>query len=234
MRRNCYMSDMRVLVIEDDPEVARHLCQGLEAAGHVIDHVADGTTGLHYAASQTYDVLIVDRMLPGRDGLDLIRVLRATGTKARILVLSALGEVPQRVAGLEAGADDYLTKPFAFSELQARVEALARRSEPDAVVPTLKVADLELDRLAHTATRAGQPLRLQPREFRLLECLMRHRGRVLTRTMLLEQVWDYHFDPQTNVVDVHIARLRAKVDRGFEPTLIHTVRGSGYKLDLEP
>jgi two-component system OmpR family response regulator len=182
------------------------------------------------AADGIYDVLVVDRMLPKRDGLSLIEELRARGDHTPALILSALGQVDDRVAGLRAGGDDYLAKPYAFSELLARVEALARRRKPEAADTVYKVGDLELDRLGHTVSRAGQPIPLQPREFRLLEYLMKHAGQVVTRTMLLENVWDYHFDPQTNVIDVHVSRLRAKIDRGFPEQRLHTVRGAGYMI----
>jgi two-component system OmpR family response regulator len=221
---------MRILLIEDDREAAAYLAKALREAGHVPDHAADGDTGAAMAADGGYDVLVVDRMLPKRDGLSLIEELRDRGDHTPALILSALGQVDDRVAGLHAGGDDYLPKPFAFSELLARVEALARRRKPDAAETIFRVGDLELDRLGHTVTRAGQPVPLQPREFRLLEYLMKHAGQVVTRTMLLENVWDYHFDPQTNVIDVHISRLRAKIDRGFGDPRLHTVRGAGYMI----
>jgi two-component system OmpR family response regulator len=222
---------MRVLVIEDDPELARYLGKGLHEAGHTSDHAADGKDGLLMAASEPYDAIIVDRMLPGLDGLSIIRTLRASDNHTPALVLSALGEVDDRVEGLTAGADDYLVKPFSFSELTARLDALTRRAQPEAAPPTkLVLADLEMDLLKRTVQRGGQTLDLKPTEFRLLEYLLRHRNRVVTRTMLLEGVWDYHFDPQTNVIDVHISRLRAKLDRGFDRPLLHTVRGAGYRL----
>lgn len=221
---------MKLLVIEDDREAAAYLVRGLTESGHVVDHAADGNDGLHLALEGYYDALVVDRMLPGRDGLTIIRALRATGIATPVLVLSALGEVDDRVEGLTAGGDDYLVKPYAFSELLARLQALVRRTQPEQQQTLLKVADLELDLLKRKATRAGQAIPLQPREFRLLEYLMRHTGQVVTRTMLLEHVWDYHFDPQTNVIDVHISRLRAKLDKGFEQPLLHTVRGAGYSL----
>ncbi len=222
---------MKLLVIEDDREAANYLCRGLMECGHEVDHAEDGEIGLQRARASQYEVLIVDRMLPKLDGLTVISLLRENAIDTPVLVLSALGEVDDRVAGLRAGGDDYLVKPYAFNELLARLDALQRRASQ---VPQtlLKVADLELDRLKHRVTRAGKSLHLQPREFRLLEYLMRHAGQVVTRTMLLEQVWNYHFDPQTNVVDVHISRLRGKIDRGFEPTLLHTVRGMGYSLRL--
>ncbi|MEJ2644496.1 MAG: response regulator transcription factor [Gammaproteobacteria bacterium] len=219
---------MRILVIEDDREAATYLLKGLTESGHVVDHAADGNDGLHMALSGHYDVLIVDRMLPARDGLSIIAALRAAGDHTPALVLSALGDVDDRVDGLNAGGDDYLTKPYAFSELLARLEALARRARPEQAETRLQVADLQLDIMTRRVTRGGSPIRLQPREFRLLEYLMRHAGQVVTRTMLLEHVWDYHFDPQTNVIDVHISRLRAKIDKDFPTPLLHTVRGAGY------
>lgn len=226
---------MRILLIEDDREAAAYLAKGLGESGHVVDHAADGEDGLHLALTGQYDVLVVDRMLPGRDGLAVVRMLRADGRDTPVLVLSALGEVDDRVQGLRAGGDDYLVKPYAFSELLARVDALGRRLRPAAEAPTvLQVADLELDLISHRVTRAGRPIRLQPRELRMLEYLMRQAGRVVTRTMLLEQVWDFHFNPQTNVIDTQISRLRAKIDRGFDRPLLHTVRGAGYKLDDHP
>jgi two-component system OmpR family response regulator len=221
---------MRILLIEDDREAAAYLTKALREAGHVPDHAADGDSGAAMAADGIYDVLVVDRMLPKRDGLSLIEELRARGDHTPALILSALGQVDDRVAGLRAGGDDYLAKPYAFSELLARVEALARRRKPEAADTVYKVGDLELDRLGHTVSRAGQPIPLQPREFRLLEYLMKHAGQVVTRTMLLENVWDYHFDPQTNVIDVHVSRLRAKIDRGFPEQRLHTVRGAGYMI----
>ncbi len=219
---------MRLLVVEDDRDAADYLRKAFREAGHVVDHAADGEEGLVLALDGGYDVLIVDRMLPRRDGLSLVAELRGRGDKTPTLILSALGQVDDRVTGLRAGGDDYLPKPYAFSELLARVEALARRGGPQAADTVYRVADLELDRLAHRVTRGGQEIVLQPREFRLLEYLMRHAGQVVTRTMLLENVWDYHFDPQTNVIDVHVSRLRSKIDKGFEPPLLHTVRGAGY------
>jgi two-component system OmpR family response regulator len=221
---------MRVLVIEDDPGVAGFVVGGLREAGHVVDHAADGRDGLHQATDGSYDVMVVDRMLPGIDGLEILRQLRAAGNDTPALVLSALGEVDDKVRGLRAGADDYLGKPFAFAELMARLEAITRRPARDGEVTELRVADLEMNLLSREVRRAGQDIDLQPREFRLLEYLVRNRDQVVTRTMLLENVWDYHFDPQTNVIDVHISRLRRKVDKGFAVPLIHTVRGAGYKL----
>ena len=194
------------------------------------DIAGDGETGYTLAEQGTYDALVVDRMLPRRDGLSVVAALRAQGNDTPALILSALGQVDDRVTGLRAGGDDYLTKPYAFSELLARIEVLQRRSSPKEAETVYRVGDLELDRLSHTAKRAGQVIILQPREFRLLEYLMRHSGQVVTRTMLLEHVWDYHFDPQTNVIDVHVSRLRGKIEKGFETPLLHTVRGAGYML----
>ncbi len=226
---------MRLLIIEDDVEAAHYLRHGLTESGHVVDCAHDGETGLQLALQNDYDVLVVDRMLPRRDGLSLIRMLRADGRTTPVLVLSALGQVDQRVEGLRAGGDDYLVKPYAFVELLARVDALARRAHPQesATPGMLKVADLELDLERRRVSRAGQLIRLQPRELRLLEYLMRRAGRIVTRTMLLEQVWDLHFDPQTNVVDSQISRLRAKIDRDFDVPLLHTLRGIGYRLGDE-
>ncbi|MCG8563190.1 MAG: response regulator transcription factor [Hyphomicrobiales bacterium] len=221
---------MRILLIEDEPETAAFLQKALKESGHVAEHAGDGETGLSFARTQSYDVLIVDRMLPKRDGLSVIETLREDEIRTPVLILSALGEVDDRVKGLRAGGDDYLTKPFAISELLARIEALARRSAPEEAVTKYVVADLVLDRLSHTVTRSGEPITLQPREYRLLEYLMKHAGQVVTRTMLLENVWDYHFDPQTNVIDVHISRLRSKIDKNFDPALLQTVRGAGYTI----
>jgi two-component system, OmpR family, response regulator len=219
---------MRILIIEDDRDAAQYLAKGLRESGHSAEVAEDGRDGLLRSAVEPFDVLIVDRMLPNLDGLSLVQHLRKTGHATPVLFLPAPGEVDDRVKGLRAGGDDYLAKPYAFSELLARVENLGRRRNSRAAATRLKVADLELDLLSRKATRAGQAIDLQPREFQLLETLMRHAGQVMTRTMLLEQVWNYHFDPQTNVIDVHISRLRQKIDRGFEPPLIHTVRGAGY------
>jgi two-component system, OmpR family, response regulator len=221
---------MHILLIEDDSEAAGYLLKGLNESGHSVDHAANGEDGLHMALTGNYDVLIVDRMLPGRDGLTVIRMLRADCNDTPALVLSALGEVDDRVTGLQAGGDDYLVKPYAFSELLARLAALTRRNHAPERETHLQAADLVMDLNAHRVTRAGRLIRLQSREYRLLEYLLRHREQVVTRTMLLEQVWDYHFDPQTNVVDVHISRLRTKIDRDFDTPLLHTIRGVGYKL----
>ncbi len=222
---------MRLLVIEDDQQAAAYLVKGLNESGHLADHAADGDTGLEMALSANYDALIVDRMLPKRDGLAVIAALRTADASTPVLILSALGEVDDRVQGLAAGGDDYLVKPYAFVELLARLEALVRRAQPELPATLLRVGDLELDRMRRKVQRAGRPIALQPREYRLLEYLMRHPGQVVTRTMLLENVWDYHFDPQTNVIDVHISRLRRKIDRGFSTPLLHTVRGAGYCLN---
>jgi two-component system OmpR family response regulator len=221
---------MKILVIEDDREAAAYLIRALQEAGHTADVAGDGETGFVLADAGDYDVLVVDRMLPRRDGLSVIAALRSRGNTTPVLILSALGEVDDRVTGLRAGGDDYLTKPYAFSELLARVEVLNRRAGARDAETMYRVGDLELDRLSHTVRRAGKDITLQPREFRLLEFLMRYAGQVVTRTMLLENVWDYHFDPQTNVIDVHISRLRGKIERGFEAPVLHTVRGAGYML----
>jgi len=221
---------MRVLVVEDDAKAAGYLANALKESGHNPELAADGQIGFDLAREGLYDVLIVDRMLPHRDGLSLIEGLRQEGIRTPVLILSALGAVDDRVKGLRAGGDDYLTKPYAFSELLARVEALARRSAPEKASTRLVVGDLVLDRLAHQVTRAGEIILLQPREYRLLEYLIMNAGQVVTRTMLLEHVWDYHFDPQTNVIDVHISRLRAKIDKNFDRPLLHTVRGAGYMI----
>jgi two-component system OmpR family response regulator len=223
---------MKILLIEDDSSVADFIVRGFREAGHNIDHADDGKDGLFLATTESYDVMIVDRMLPGVDGLSIIRTLRASEETTPILILSALGQVDDRVKGLQAGGDDYLVKPFAFSELEARIEALMRRSQGAQSAETkLSVGDLKMDLLAREVRRGSELITLQPRDFQLLEYLMRHAGQVVTRTMLLESVWDYHFDPQTNVIDVHISRLRAKIDKGFPQSLIHTVRGAGYKID---
>jgi len=221
---------MRVLVIEDEAETAAYLEKALKESGHLVEHAADGEAGLALAEGNAYDVMIVDRMLPKLDGLAVIETLREHDNRTPALILSALGKVDDRVKGLRAGGDDYLSKPYAFSELLARIEALARRSVPEEAETRYVVGDLVLDRLSHKVTRAGQSIPLQPREYRLLEYLMKHAGQVVTRTMLLESVWDYHFDPQTNVIDVHISRLRAKIDKNFEKPLLHTIRGAGYTI----
>ncbi len=222
--------DMRILVIEDDAEAAAYLTKGLRESGYLVEHAADGMDGLYMATSEDFDLLVVDRMLPKLDGLAVIETLRKSDRSMPILILSALGEVDDRVRGLRAGGDDYLTKPYAFAELLARIEALLRRGEGTPAETKLSLADLEMDLLARTARRGNRDIALQPREYRLLEYLLRHSGQVVTRTMLLENVWDYHFDPQTNVIDVHISRLRQKLDGNGDAPLIHTVRGAGYCL----
>ena len=221
---------MRILVVEDDPEASRYIARGLTEAGHLVETAADGEDGLARVREERFDVVVVDRMLPRLDGLALVERLRAAADATPVLFLSALGEVDDRVAGLHAGGDDYLVKPFAFAELLARIEVLARRRPGDEARPRLAVGDLALDIRTRRVTRAGRAINLQPREFRLLEYLMRHAERVVTRTMLLENVWDYHFDPQTNVIDVQISRLRSKIDKGFAAPLLHTVRGAGYVI----
>ena len=221
---------MRILVVEDEAEVAAYLSKGLKEHGYVVDEAHDGKDGLFLALSEPFDAMIIDRMLPNVDGLSIVRSVRQAGMTTPVLILSALGQVDDRVEGLREGGDDYLVKPFAFSELIARLEALHRRKAPRESQTRLVVGDLEMDLLARTVRRSGQDIDLKPREFALLEYLMRHAGQVVTRTMLLEHVWDYHFDPQTNVIDVHISRLRQKIDRGFETELLQTVRGAGYTL----
>ena len=222
---------MRLLIIEDDRDAADYVARAFREVGHVADLAADGEEGLALALDGDYDVLIVDRMLPKRDGLSVIGALRAKGIETPVLILSALGQVDDRVKGLRAGGDDYLPKPYSFSELLARVEALGRRRGGGRNEETVyRVGDLELDRLSHSVRRGSEEIDLQPREFRLLEYLMKHAGQVVTRTMLLENVWDYHFDPQTNVIDVHISRLRSKIDKGHTQPLLHTVRGAGYVI----
>lgn len=226
---------MRILVIEDDGDASAYIVKAFRELGHAADSAGNGLDGYALASEGDYDVLIVDRMLPKLDGLSVIRSLREQGITTPVLILSALGQVDDRVKGLRAGGDDYLPKPYAFSELLARTEVLARRrgTAGTAEETRYRVGDLELDRLAHKVSREGRDILLQPREFRLLEYLMRHAGQVVTRTMLLEHVWDYHFDPQTNVIDVHVSRLRSKLDKGFTHPMIHTVRGSGYVLRVD-
>ena len=224
---------MHILIIEDDQQAADYLAKALRESGHSTDHAIDGETAFIMCDEGEYDVLIVDRMLPKMDGLSLLRKLRDRSDMTPALILSALGQVDDRVEGLRSGGDDYLTKPYAFSELLARIEVLSKRKIVDDADTILTVADLKLDRLSHKVFRADKKILLQPREFRLLEYLMRNAGKVVTRTMLLEQVWDYHFDPQTNVIDVHISRLRSKIDREFDYPLLHTIRGTGYILQKE-
>ncbi len=221
---------MRILVVEDDNETSAYIAQGFGEEGHVVETLADGRDGLTQAMGETYDILVIDRMLPGLDGLSMVRALRAVGNKVPVIFLTSLGGVDDRVDGLNVGGDDYLVKPFAFSELLARVNALARRPHLKDTDTVLRVGDLEMDLIARTVTRGGDSIELQPREFRLLEVLMRNKGRVLTRTMLLERVWSFHFEPRTSVVETHISRLRTKIDRPYASELIHTVRGSGYTM----
>ncbi|MFZ5719020.1 MAG: response regulator transcription factor [Pseudomonadota bacterium] len=222
---------MRILIVEDDLEAAEAMARGLTEAGHDCVRAADGAEGLTAARDGEFDVMIVDRMMPRMNGVELVETLRREGDRTPVLFLSALGEVGDRVDGLQAGADDYLVKPYAFAELIARIEALARRRDTGSVQTLLKVGELEMDLIARTVHRAGQEIDLQPREFQLLEFMMRHAGQSVTRTMLLEKVWHYHFDPQTNVIDVHISRLRSKIDKGFDRPMLQTVRGAGYRLD---
>ncbi len=221
---------MRILLIEDDKDAAQFIVKGLEEAGHSVEHVTDGNTGLFRAVENKYDALIIDRMLPKLDGLTIITTLRASGQTTPILILSALHQVDERVKGLKAGGDDYLVKPFAFAELMARLEVFTRRQQPTGEQSTLQIADLVLNKITRKVTRGTKEIPLQNREFMLLEYLMRHNGQVVTRTMLLENVWDFHFDPQTNVIDVQVSRLRQKIDKGFEKSLIKTMRGSGYMI----
>ena len=221
---------MRLLIIEDDSRTAHYLTRGLSESGHVVDHVADGETGLAMALEGIYDALILDRRLPALDGLTVLRRLRATSATVPVLMLSAIGGARDRVEGLQAGADDYLAKPYAFAEVLARLEALARRADRTQRFATLRVADLELDTRTRQASRAGTPIRLQHREFLLLEKLMRHASQVVTRSMLMEAAWDYDFEPRGNIVDMHIHRIRQKVDQGFAQRLIHTVLGDGYMI----
>jgi two-component system OmpR family response regulator len=225
---------LKILLVEDNERVAQFVRKGLGEAGHTVDHAGNGRDGLFLASSEPYDAMILDRMLPGGiDGLAIIEALRRTGNRTPILILSALDDVDERIRGLRAGGDDYLTKPFAFGELAARLDALLRRAQPAQATTALAVDDLRMDLLARKVTRGGRSIHLQPREFKLLEFLMRHAGQVVTRTMLLENVWDYHFDPQTNVIDVHISKLRQKIDGESERPLLRTVRGSGYMLSAD-
>ncbi len=223
-------SKMRLLIVEDDRESADYLVKAFREVGHIADLAGDGEEGLALAETGDYDVLVIDRMLPKRDGLSIIGTLRGKGNHTPALILSALGQVDDRIKGLRAGGDDYLPKPYSFAELLARVEVLSRRKGGPSEDTTYRVGDLELDRLSHRVVRGTAEITLQPREFRLLEYLMKHAGQVVTRTMLLENVWDYHFDPQTNVIDVHISRLRSKIDKGYDRPLLHTIRGAGYMV----
>ncbi len=222
---------MRILIVEDDLEAAEAMDRGLTEGGHACVRAADGEAGLSAAQSGSFDVMIVDRMMPRMDGVTLVETLRREGDQTPVLFLSALGEINDRVAGLQAGGDDYLVKPYAFAELSARVEALSRRRETGSVQTLLRVGELEMDLIGRAVHRQGKEIDLQPREFQLLEFLMRHAGQSVTRTMLLEKVWEYHFDPQTNVIDVHVSRLRSKIDKGFDRAMLQTVRGAGYRLE---
>jgi two-component system OmpR family response regulator len=223
----CIVGSVKILLIEDDSQTAEYIAKGLREHGNVVDKADNGRDGLYLATGETYDVMIVDRNLPKMDGLSLVKAARASGMKTPVLFLTTMGGVDDRVAGLEAGADDYLVKPFAFAELQARVSALARRP-PMVATTQLTVGDLEIDLLSRTVTRGGKRIELLAQEFKILEYLMRHAGEIVTRTMLLEKVWDFHFDPKTNIVETHISRLRSKIDKGFDKPLLHTVRGAGY------
>ncbi len=222
---------MRILIVEDDADAGAAMVRGLTEAGHQVVLASDGALGLHNAGAGGFDVLVVDRMMPRLDGLSMVETLRSGGDTTPVLFLSALGEIEDRVTGLKAGGDDYLVKPYAFAELIARIEALARRRDGAPVQTLLRVGDLEMDLIGRSVRREGKEIDLQPREFQLLEFLMRHAGQSVTRTMLLEKVWSYHFDPQTNVIDVHISRLRGKIDKGFDYAMLQTVRGAGYRLD---
>jgi len=224
----------RILVVEDDADTAEYILKGLREAGFTAEHVADGRDGLYMASGSEFDAIVMDRMIPGMDGLSVTKAVRAAGVQTPILILSALAHLDERVTGLRAGADDYLTKPFGFSELAARLENLMRRGGTKPAETTLACGDLSLDLLSRRVTRAGKNLDLLPRELKLLEYFLRHRDRVVTRTMLLEEVWDYRFDPHTSLIDTHISRLRKKIDEGFDKPLLHTVRGSGYRLSVEP
>ena len=222
---------MKILIVEDDAATAAFIVRGLKEQGHTADHAGNGLDGLVLAQQTAYDVLVLDRMLPGLDGLTLLKTLRNAGNTVPVIMLTAMGSIEDRVTGLGSGAEDYLVKPFAFAELYARICSLARRPPLSQVVTVLKAGDLELDLIKRRVTREGRVLDLQPTEFKLLEFLLRHAGQVVTRTMLLEGVWDFHFDPKTNMVETHISRLRAKVDRDFDNPIIHTVRGAGYRID---
>jgi len=225
----CIVGAVKILLIEDDRETAEYIAKGLREHGHVVDKADNGRDGLYMATGEPYDVMIVDRNLPKMDGLSLVKAARGSGTRTPVLFLTTMGGVDDRVAGLEAGADDYLVKPFAFAELLARVGALARRP-PLMATTALSVGDLEVDLLSRTVVRGGKRIELLAQEFKILEYLMRHAGEIVTRTMLLEKVWDFHFDPKTNIVETHISRLRSKIDKGFEKPLLHTVRGAGYVI----
>ena len=230
-RREGAKNTMKVLLVEDNERVSSFVRKGLTEAGYTIDHADNGRDGMYLAAGESYDAIVMDRMLPGDiDGLGIIAALRKTGSRTPILILSALSDVDERIRGLQSGGDDYLVKPFAFGELLARLDALVRRANGGNSVTTLSVGELTMDLLSRKVTRSGKTVTLQPREFKLLEYLMRHADQVVTRTMLLESVWDYHFDPQTNVVDVHVSKLRQKIDAGAERPLLKTIRNAGYML----
>lgn len=224
----------KILVVEDDPDTAEYLLNGLRQEGHTVEHVADGRDALYIASAAAFDAIVMDRMIPGLDGLSVLKALRAANVDTPLLILSALGQLDERVKGLRAGGDDYLAKPFAFSELSARLANILRRPGRREVVTTLRCGDLEMDLLERRVTRGGTRLDLLPREFKLLEYLLKHRDRVVTRTMLLEQLWDYRFDPHTSLIDTHVSRLRKRIDDGFDKPLLHTVRGSGYRLSERP
>jgi len=224
----------RILLVEDDADAADYILKGLREEGFTVEHVADGRDALYMATASAFDAIVLDRMIPGLDGLAVLKALRAAEIDTPVLVLSALAQLDERVKGLRAGGDDYLPKPFAFSELSARLESLMRRGSAKPVQTTLSCGDLTLDLLTRRVTRAGRPLDLLPRELKLLEHLLRNKNRVVTRTMLLEQVWDYRFDPHTSLIDTHVSRLRKKIDEGFDQPLLHTVRGAGYRLSEEP
>lgn len=224
----------KILVVEDDGGAAETLLSGLRQEGYTVEHVADGRDGLYLASSADFDAVILDRMLPGMDGLSVVKALRAAEVQTPLIILSALGQLDERVRGLRAGGDDYLAKPFAYSELSARLAALLRRPATRQEVTSLACGDLSMDLLTRRVTRGGRRLELLPREFKLLEHLLRHKDRVVTRTMMLEELWDYRFDPHTSLIDTHISRLRKKIDEGFETALLHTVRGSGYRLSAHP
>ena len=223
---------MGVLVIEDDADTASYIINGLKESGYEVDHAMDGNSGVKLALEKNYNIMIIDRMLPGINGLNIVETIRDNGIKTPVLFLSALAEIDDRVVGLKSGGDDYLTKPFAMVELLARLEALIRRTSQQTENTFLKVNDIEMDILARTVTRQGKRVYLHPREFKLLEYLLRNANQVVTRTMLLENVWEYHFDPQTNVIDVHISRLRQKIDRPFEKPVLKTIRGDGYMIKV--
>lgn len=223
----------KILVVEDDADTAEYLLNGLRQEGYVVEHVADGRDALYIASAADFDAIIMDRMIPGLDGLSVLKALRAAAVDTPLLILSALGQLDERVKGLRAGGDDYLAKPFAFSELSARLAGILRRPVRREVVTVLACGDLEMDLLQRRVTRGGRRLELLPREFKLLEYLLQHRDRVVTRTMLLEQLWDYRFDPHTSLIDTHVSRLRKKIDEGFDSPLLHTIRGSGYRLSAQ-